>query len=44
MRPDIAYAVSWLASYTANLSLQHVGALKRVLRYLQGMKEFGITY
>jgi hypothetical protein len=43
-RPDIAYAVSRLASYTANLSLQHVGALKRVLRYLQGMKGYGITY
>jgi len=33
-RPDIAYAVNRLASYTANLSLQHVGALKRILRYL----------
>ncbi len=43
-RPDIAYAVSRLASYTANPSLQHVGALKRVLRYLQGTKEYGITY
>ena len=26
--PDIAYAVNKLAAYTANLSLQHVGALK----------------
>ena len=43
-RPDITYAVSRLASYTANLSLQHVGMLKRVLYYLQGMKEYGITY
>jgi hypothetical protein len=43
-RPDIAYAVSRLASYTANPSLQHVGVLKRVLRYLQGTKEYGITY
>ena len=27
-RPDIAYAVNKLATYTANPSLQHVGALK----------------
>jgi hypothetical protein len=43
-RPDIAYAVNKLASYTANPSLQHVGALKRILRYLKGTKNYGIIY
>ena len=43
-RPDIAYAVNRLAAYTANPSLQHVTALKRVLRYLRGTKDYGITY
>jgi len=43
-RPDIAYAVNRLATYTANPSLQHVGALKRILRYLAGTKNLGITY
>jgi hypothetical protein len=43
-RPDIAYAVNRLAAYTANPSLQHVGALKRLLRYLKGTKNLGITY
>ena len=43
-RPDIAYAVNRLASYTANPSLQHVGALKRILRYLAGTRTYGITY
>jgi hypothetical protein len=43
-RPDISYAVNKLAAYTANLSLQHYGALKRILRYLAGMKTLGITY
>ena len=43
-RPDIAYAVNRLASYTANPSLQHVGALKRILRYLKGTKDLGIVY
>ena len=40
---DISYTVSRLASYTANPSLQHIGMLKRVLHYLKGMKEYGIT-
>ena len=43
-RPDITYAVNRLASYTANPSLQHVMALKRILRYLTGTKNFSITY
>ena len=43
-RPDIAYAVNRLASYTANPSLQHHMALKRVLRYLSGTWTLGIVY
>jgi hypothetical protein len=43
-RPDIAYAVNRLASYTANPSLQHHTALKRILRYLSGTKTHSITY
>ena len=43
-RPDITYAVNKLSSYTANPSPQHVGALKRILRYLKGMKNLGIIY
>ncbi len=43
-RPDISYAVSRLASYTANPSMQHTGLLKRVLRYLKGTKNYAITY
>jgi hypothetical protein len=35
-RPDISYTVNRLAAYTANPSLQHYGAVKRVLRYLAG--------
>ena len=44
MRPDIAYAVNRLASYTANPSMQHTIALKRILRYLSGTRTHGITY
>jgi hypothetical protein len=43
-RPDISYTVNRLAAYTANPSLQHMGALKRILRYLIGTKSYGITY
>jgi hypothetical protein len=43
-RPDIAFAVNRLAAYTANPSLQHVGALKRILKYLAGTRNHGITY
>ena len=42
--PDIAYAVNRLAVYSANPTLQHVGALKRILRYLAGARNYGITY
>ena len=43
-RPDIAFAVNRLASYTANPSMQHTTALKRILRYLSGTRAYGITY
>jgi hypothetical protein len=43
-RPDIAFAVNRLASYTANPTIQHVTALKRILRYLKGTKSYGIRY
>ena len=43
-RPDIAFAVNRLASYTANPSMQHFAALKRILRYLAGTTDLGITY
>jgi hypothetical protein len=43
-RPDIAYAVNKLASYTANPSLEHYTAVKRILRYLAGTTDYGITY
>ena len=33
-----------LAVYSANPTLQHVGALKRILRYLAGARNYGITY
>jgi hypothetical protein len=42
--PDIAYAVNRLAAYTANPSFEHYTAVKRVLRYIKGTQNYGITY
>ena len=43
-RPDIAFAVNRLASFRANPTMCHWTAAKRVLRYLKGTKDIGITY
>jgi hypothetical protein len=42
-RPNIAFAVNRLASFTANPSMKHYKMIKRILRYLAGTKEFRIT-
>ena len=43
-RPDIMFAINRLAAYTSNPGLSHYTALKRVLRYLKGTIDHGITY
>ncbi|KAE8899143.1 hypothetical protein PF010_g19686 [Phytophthora fragariae] len=43
-RPDLAYAVGQLSRFVSKPSNKHVGALKRVLRYLAGTVAYGITY
>jgi hypothetical protein len=43
-RPDIAYAVSKLLSYTANPSMQQVTILKRVLQHLSEPRLYRIMY
>jgi hypothetical protein len=43
-RPDIAYAVTALCQFMANPAVSHWLAVKRVFRYLQGRKEYELTY
>lgn len=43
-RPDLAFAVGQLSRFVAKPSSKHVGALKRVVRYLAGTMDYGITY
>jgi hypothetical protein len=43
-RPDIEQAVTRLARYMERPTKVHLEAAKRVLRYLKGTKEFGLSY
>ena len=43
-RPDIAFAVGVLGRYQSNPSLDHWRAAKKVMRYLQGTKNYMLMY
>ena len=43
-RPDIAFIVGMLGRYQSNPGKDHWKAAKRVLRYLQGTKDYRLTY
>ncbi|XP_039305154.1 secreted RxLR effector protein 161-like [Solenopsis invicta] len=43
-RPDIAYAVNYLSQYNNCFQKEHWIAAKRILRYLKGTSNHGLTY
>lgn len=43
-RPDIAYAVSYLSQFNSCFDQTHWTAAKRILRYLNGTKDFGLIF
>jgi hypothetical protein len=43
-RPDISYAVSILSQFTSNPSELHFQGIKRILRYLNGTKDYGLIF
>ncbi|KAJ0392560.1 hypothetical protein ATCC90586_009433 [Pythium insidiosum] len=43
-RPDLAYVLGQLSRFVSDPTAKHVGALKRVLRYLVGTINYGIAY
>ena len=43
-RPDIAFAVNQAARFTHDPKQSHAQAIKRIVRYLQGTKEKGLTF
>ena len=43
-RPDITYSVSVLSQFTSNPSTEHMIAVKGILRYLNGTKDYGLCF
>ena len=43
-RPDLAYCISCLSRFLENPSSEHEAAAKRVLRYLKGTTNIGLTF
>ncbi len=43
-RPDISYAVGVLSRFSSNPGMAHWNAVKHLMRYLQGTKDFKLTY
>ena len=43
-RPDIAYTTMFLSQFASQPNSNHMGAAKRVLRYLKGTRNLALTY
>ena len=43
-RPDIAFVVGMLGRYQINPSIDHWRAAKKVMRYIQGNKDYMLMY
>jgi hypothetical protein len=43
-RPDIAMAVGMLGRYQSNPGMEHWKAAKKVTQYLQGTKDYSLTF
>ena len=43
IRPDISFVVGMLGRYESNLGMDHWKAAKKVMRYLQGTKDYMLT-
>ena len=43
-RPDISYSVGMCARYQANPKESHIIALKRIIKYVKTIADFGVWY
>jgi hypothetical protein len=43
-RPDLSYSVGFISRFMENPTTEHLGAMKRVLRYVAGTLHFGCHY
>ena len=44
IRPNIAYVVGILDRYQSNPGIEHWKTIKKVIRYLQGTKDYMLAY
>jgi len=43
-RPDLAFAISLLSQFSSKPTVEHLGAAKRILRYIKGTRDHTLTY
>ena len=43
-RPDISFAVGYVSKFMEKPGLEHLAAVKHLLRYIAGIVEYGIVY
>jgi hypothetical protein len=43
-RPDLAYSVSYVSRFMESPTTEHLGAVKRILRYISGTLSYGCQY
>ena len=43
-RPDIALSIGIIAKFSTNLRENHLMVVKRIMRYLKGIEEYGLYY
>ncbi|WVZ90939.1 hypothetical protein U9M48_037189 [Paspalum notatum var. saurae] len=43
-RPDLTFAVGYLSRFMAEPRLEHMAAMKQMLRYIKGMSDHGLFY
>ena len=43
-RPDLAFAIGQVSRYQSNPEMSHWNAVKRILRYLRGTRDYMLCY
>jgi len=44
MRPDLAFAISYINRFMQRLTTEHLQAVKRIIRYIAGTLDYGLHY
>jgi hypothetical protein len=43
-RPDLAFSVGYVSRFMESPTTEHIGAVRKVLRYVAGTLDFGCSY